>query len=139
MTGYNLPPGCEVSHLPGNTDADVAFDMFCDAIDKKFPDLTSQDVLAAWTMADDKITAISPGVLLVFSKMDVYEAIIEVHNHLEKDDPASFKRTEDALAEWFIYKERPVSPIEEGLLKQQMTADKLTGVVKGETKTTDQG
>ncbi|MHA2023331.1 MAG: hypothetical protein ACTSWQ_06685 [Candidatus Thorarchaeota archaeon] len=28
MTGYNLPPGCEVHHLPGNRPEDVAWDHY---------------------------------------------------------------------------------------------------------------
>lgn len=35
MTGYNLPPGCEVHHLPGNRPEDVAWDEFWES-DKPF-------------------------------------------------------------------------------------------------------
>lgn len=34
MTGFNLPPGVEVHHIPGNRPEDEALDNFYDTIDK---------------------------------------------------------------------------------------------------------
>lgn len=34
MTGFNLPPGCEVHHIPGNRPEDQAYEKFHETIDK---------------------------------------------------------------------------------------------------------
>lgn len=36
MTGFNLPPGCNVSDIPGNRPEDDANEMFWNALSEKF-------------------------------------------------------------------------------------------------------
>lgn len=43
MTGFNLPPGCEVHHIPGNRPEDEAEDAFWEALDQKMIETVGDD------------------------------------------------------------------------------------------------
>jgi hypothetical protein len=54
MTGFNLPPGCNVSDIPGNRPEDeeieVIFDAIYDHLPEDMPD-DDKESLAKWIMA----------------------------------------------------------------------------------------
>lgn len=51
MTGWNMPPGCNVSDIPGNGPAEQAMEAFYDAVFDRFSgavDEVTLDKIAEW-------------------------------------------------------------------------------------------
>lgn len=55
--GWNLPPGCRESDIPGNRPKDIAFDKFLDNFEAELEGLTEEQIEAkfeAWYEAQDR-------------------------------------------------------------------------------------
>jgi len=50
MTGFNLPPGCNVSDIPGNSPDEIAADDLMDEVFEKVESETDKDALALWVL-----------------------------------------------------------------------------------------
>ena len=43
MTGFNLPPGCSVSDIPGNRPEDIAYEAFWTWVEEHLQDLSAEE------------------------------------------------------------------------------------------------
>lgn len=50
MTGFNMPPGCNVSDIPGNRPEDMAAEAFAEEFSEQLPDMDDEkfNIVCAW-------------------------------------------------------------------------------------------
>jgi hypothetical protein len=83
MTGWNMPPGCNVSDIPGNTEADQAFEAAFDAICEQ---LEIQQLVNPLKVDEEWYNNLVMFILSKISeaKTEGYRLAVDEHKHAEE-------------------------------------------------------